>query len=145
MIVLSNIEGVEWQDGSLHFGSKIHFNGFFGCIDDILLCFVVEPDRRHVLATTNAATRVVTFPKQIDDFSKCNLSRVEVDLQCFGVISKTVICGRFLMSSGVANTGTVYAFDNPKLGFGSPESAKCECGGLQVHWYKTIDCRKGSK
>ncbi len=77
--------------------------------------------------------------------SKRNFSRGEVDLQCFGVIFQTVVSRELLPAPRVANPSTVHTFDNPKLGFGSPESAKGECGRLQVFRHRVVDPGNCSK
>ena len=87
----------------------------------------------------------MSLPEDVDDVSKRNLSRLEIDLQSFCVISQAVVSRELLPPSRVANASTIHTFDNPKLGFGPPESAKSKRGSLQHPGHRSVDLGNGSK
>lgn len=70
------------------------------------------------------------LPYQVDDFRKRNFFRRKIDLNSFGVISKTVISRIRLLAAGVTYPRPINSFDDPKLGVGSPESSERERCGL---------------
>ena len=74
----------------------------------------------------------MAVPEQLNDFLKRNLCGVEVDLQSFRVIPQAVIFRKLLLATGIADPSAVDAFQNPKLGIGTPESAKGKSRSLKV-------------
>lgn len=59
------------------------------------------------------------------------------------MIAEAVISRELLFASGVADARQVDAFDTPKLGVWSPESAKGKRRGLEILWNGTVDGWRG--
>lgn len=74
----------------------------------------------------------MTLPEQVYDFFKRDLCGIEVDLQSFRMVPQTVIRRELFLATSVADTSSINAFENPKLGVGAPESAKGKRCSLQV-------------
>lgn len=143
MVVFSSVENVQWQDRCLNFSAQLPLDGLFRRVDHFLLRVVMAPNGGHVLRTSNSTTRIMALPEEINDVGKGYLSRIEVDFHRFRVVSEIVVRGELFPASCVADARAVHTFDNPKLGFRSPESAKSECRCLQVFGHGAVDFRNG--
>ena len=124
MIALCRIKYVDWHHWRLDLSLQLAGHCRFDFFDDPSLSFIVEPDCRHILTTESWPQRIVIIPEEVDHFFEADHVRIEVDLQRFRVISQTVIGRELLITARVADAGSIYAIDDPKLGVWSPESAK---------------------
>ena len=103
-------------------------NGSLGsqCLSALLL--VMVEDRIHVLPRPGLPGRLVAFPKNVKQLGISDALRVIVQLYGLGMITHLVIGGRIHPAAGIAYTCAYYPFNDPELGFDSPESAKAEGG-----------------
>lgn len=72
----------------------------------------------------------MTAPEEICQFAVADLSRVKFDPDRLGMVPEIAVGGISFCSPRVSDTGPRDAFDAPKLGIYSPESAERKGGGL---------------
>ncbi len=71
------------------------------------------------------------------------MGRVVIDLYRLAVIAEVVAGGVFFISSRISNPRAYHAIENPKLGFGIPESAQGKARRLDFLWDLGIDGGSG--
>ena len=145
MVVLRVVERFQGQHRRGELLSESFFQGFFRRVDNIQLVFVAIPDRGPVLTAAHSANRVVRLPDQVDDRLAGNLRRIKLDLERLGVILEIVIGRKFLPAAGVTDSRAVDAFDDPKLGVGSPKSPEGKGRNLQVFRDRQINRWNGDR
>ena len=97
----------------------------------LMLIFVMVKDRRHVLPRPGSPGRLVAFPENVKQLSISDALRVIVHLDGLGVITHLYVGRCIHPAAGIAYACTYYPFNDPELGFDSPESAKAKVGCLK--------------
>lgn len=148
MVALGQVKYVQRQNRCLDDLAQPAGHRISGHVNDLSLRLVVVPDRCHVLSAESPPQRIVIIPEEFDDFLETDHFRIKVDLQSFCMVSQIVISRRFRFAPRVTHASSIHAFDDPKLGVWSPESAERKRCGLQVLRHCSVDgrnCRHGCR
>ena len=105
----------------------------------LTLLFVMVKDRRHVLPRPGSPGRHVAFPENVKQLSISDALRIIVHLDGLGVITHLSVGRCIHPAAGIAYACTYYPFNDPELGFDSPESAKAKGGCFKNSWRGHID------
>ena len=97
---------------------------------DLQLAFVVVEDGASILIADAHTDEIALSLGDIQQLFIRDDTRIEVDLDGFGMVSDASVGGVGRLPAAVADSSAKDAVETPKLGVGAPESAEGKSGGL---------------